>query len=368
MSVRLFLLLSASFLLAACGRDAVAPPPAVAYGMSPAPPPIPLEERAQLIPLAGPIASRDAEISGLAWHGDDLVLLPQYPGRFSSQTDSVNSEEEGADVGALFVLSKADLIAFLDGARDGVLRPRSLRFEAPGLAGKVTGFDGYEAIAFRGNRVFVLIESTPADAVQGYLVEGVMEAGERIRLDAETVTPLPVQARRLSNLSYETLLDTPGGVVALQEANGAIVNPRAEAYRFGADLRLRDSLRVPTIEYRLTDATGLDAAGQFWAVNYFYPGDSVLLRPDLDSLKARFGAGPTHLREATVERLVEFRLDGARIVRTERPPIQLELLGAARSRNWEGIARLGDRGFLLATDKYPETMLAFIPISPDDLP
>jgi hypothetical protein len=30
------------------------------------------------------------------------------------------------------------------------------------------------------------------------------------------------------------------------------------------------------------------------------------------------------------------------------------------ARNWEAIARLDDVGFLLATDKYPETIFAFV--------
>ena len=45
---------------------------------------------------------------------------------------------------------------------------------------------------------------------------------------------------------------------------------------------------------------------------------------------------------------------------TDTPPILLRL-DASVGRNWEGIARLGDRGFLIATDKFPETLLGFVP-------
>jgi len=31
------------------------------------------------------------------------------------------------------------------------------------------------------------------------------------------------------------------------------------------------------------------------------------------------------------------------------------------ARNWEGIVRLDNRGFLLATDKFPTTILGFVP-------
>ena len=356
MPLRLTLVLSAVLTLAACGWDASAP----AAAEERAAPVIPHETRVEQIPLAGPIASRAAELSGLTWHGDDLLLLPQYPGRFSVTSDSVDAAGEASDVGAFFVLAKADVLAFLNGPRDGALRPRLVRFEAPGVAERVVGFDGYEAIVFHGEQVFVLIESSADEAMQGYLVRGTARPDGTIRLDAATVTPLPAQ-EHLHNLSYETLLATSDGVIALEEANGTAVNPHPEAYHFDAASGLRDSLVVPAIEYRLTDATGLDAAGRFWAVNYFFPGDRALLRPGPDVLGATFGLGATHRREATVERLVEMQLVDGRIILTTRAPIQLELLDADHARNWEGLARLDDRGFLLVTDTYPETMLAFIP-------
>ncbi len=46
----------------------------------------------------------------------------------------------------------------------------------------------------------------------------------------------------------------------------------------------------------------------------------------------------------------------------DRAPIQLTLVDEATVRNWEGIARLDGRGFLIATDTYPATILAFVPV------
>ncbi len=354
MHPRVPLLLLALAVLAACHAP---PPPAVAA------PPVAEEEPVLPIPLAGPCADRNAEISSLTWIGGDLVLLPQYPGRFSPDSDSVYAADEGRVSGALCVLARDDLVAFVEGRHRGTLRPRLVPFEAVGVAGAAEGFEGYEAIAFRGSRVYLAVESSGTQAMQGYLVEGAAWRTPDgrlggVRLDARTLVPLPVQAR-VHNLSYETLLVTPRGIVALQEANGAAVNPAPEAYLFDG-VHLRDSLDVPTLEYRLTDATALDAEGRFWGLNYFYPGDYGTLRPGPDSLKLEFGVGPTHQRQAAVERLVEFQIAGDRIVRTDRPPIQLRLLGEGEARNWEGIARLGDLGFLVATDKYPATIFAFV--------
>ncbi len=99
--------------------------------------------------------------------------------------------------------------------------------------------------------------------------------------------------------------------------------------------------------------------------NYFYPGDRALLRPGPDAFGETFGRGPTHRRGPAVERLVEFHLNGERIEPTGRAPIQFEL--HAEARNWEGLARLGGRGFLVATDTYPETLLAFVPAPTDSI-
>ena len=291
--------------LAGCRTDAMrSAPPADVHAVEAAAdtPALPVEERVRLIPLAGPLASRDAEISGLTWHGDRLILLPQYPGRFAVGVDTVDMAGALKDEGALFALPASDLAAFLDGAHGAALRPQPIPFDAPGVAAGVPGFEGYEAIVFQGDRVFVIIESAGAGATHGFLVAGTVAPDGGIRLDAGSLAPLPPQAS-LANLSYETLLATPDGVIALQEANGAAIDPTPEAYRYDGST-LRDSLDVPTLEYRLTDATGVDSAGRFWVMNYFYPGDRALLRPGPDPLEAQFGLGPTHRRGATVERLV----------------------------------------------------------------
>ena len=67
-------------------------------------------------------------------------------------------------------------------------------------------------------------------------------------------------------------------------------------------------------------------------------------------------------RCSTVERLVELRFTDQGIAPTHRPPIQLELIDDEHARNWEGVVRLGRRGMLIATDQYPSTMLAFVPV------
>jgi len=45
---------------------------------------------------------------------------------------------------------------------------------------------------------------------------------------------------------------------------------------------------------------------------------------------------------------------------TDTAPLQLALESDGESRNWEGIVRLDDLGFIIISDKFPKTILAFV--------
>ena len=86
------------------------------------------------------------------------------------------------------------------------------------------------------------------------------------------------------------------------------------------------------------------------------------MKPSKDLLISKYGEGPTHSRSERVERLVEYKINNNRIVLTDNPHIELELEGEKTSRKWEALARYENKGFLIATDKYPTTILAYIPL------
>ena len=110
------------------------------------------------IPISGPVSLPDAEISGMAWYNNTLILLPQYPSRFMGTAD-----------GALFGINKADLMAFLSGQTTSPLEPFEIPFYASDIPASIPGFEGFEAIAFWGDQVFLSIEANPG-AMAGYLV------------------------------------------------------------------------------------------------------------------------------------------------------------------------------------------------------
>lgn len=321
--------------------------------LSTAAPTLPAEAPITRIPLDGPSAETDAEVSGMAWYGDTLFLLPQYPRRAGS---------------ALYAISRDSITAFLDGQGPDTLTPQAVPINTGGLESRIRGFEGFEAITFHENTVYLTIEASPGNTMTSYLVRGTIQPDlSGITLDAASLVQAPVPAQ-ITNFSNEALVvdARPGQAARLYvffEANGtgALAEPSARVY----DLELTDlgPVELYPLEFRLTDATTIDDQGRFWVSNFFFIID-MKIQPESDPLIEQFGLGETHADTVTVERLVELQLPqqpGGSITLTGEPPLQLELDPDLIPRNWEGLVRLDERGFLLVTDMFPETILAFVP-------
>ncbi len=300
--------------------------------------PVPAEPR--LLPLAGPIASPDAEISALCWCGDNLVIVPQHPERFGARPGELG----------LFTVTRQEILDVLDHRRREPLEPRPLVLEAPDLIESLPGWDGLEAVASAGDTIYFAVETELEGRMGGVLLRGTLAPADqplRLRVDTARMATVPLPTD-LPEMSQEALVLAPGRVAVLFEANGLLVNPGAHAALFDAELEYRGTAPLEHVEYRITDATAADAAGRFWVINYFFPGEARLLRP------------PT-VPDQPVEQLLELRLHRGRITHTDRAPLDLRRDPDQPARNWEALARLPGRGFLLMTDRYPATMLAFVP-------
>ena len=301
-------------------------------------------------PTPVPTAAARAELSGLAWDaaGDRLLLLPQFPDRFP---------QPGATA-ALFVLAAADLSAAIaDPSRP--LTPTPIPLFTGGVEEPIARFEGFEAVAVAGDAVYLLVEAgSPGLGMTSYLLRGQFDpARAAITLDPTSLTanPLPVA---YPNHADESLLLVPGEILSFFETNGQYTYPNPQFHRFSPELKPLGAAPFPPLEYRLTDVSALQPDGTFWGLNFFFPGDLEQLI-DPEPLALTYGQGPTHARSIQVERLVHFRCQDGAITRLPEPPIQLVLDGVPR--NWEGLAVLPGRGFLLATDKFPGTLLAFVP-------
>lgn len=304
----------------------------------------------QPIALSAPLDQKSIEISGLAWQSDTLVVLPQYPSRMAPE-----------GMRQLYGLPRDALVQALADTTAAPITPTPIQLTIDGLTSDADVHQGFEAIAFAGRRAYLLMErAQPGGGMDGLLFPGTAASRRQgVTVEAPDAQRLPAQAV-LRNMSYEALTAVGDTVLALFEANGARVNPQPRAHRFDAAGQPAGTVPFPTLEYRLTDATAADAGGRFWVMNYFYPGERDILQPAPDSLALRFGQGRTHRTTEVVERLVEYRYTPTGIRRTKAPPIQL-VLGSETGRNWEGLARF-DGGFLLATDRFPTTLLAYVPV------
>ncbi len=296
------------------------------------------------IPLNGEAAERSLEMSGLAWYGDYLILMPQY----------VNKEAPG-----FYALHKSQINEWLDGDKANALTPEKINLIVPDYAASIGGYQGFEALCFSGKKAYLVMESKHDGVMDSYLVTGTMDFKNRkltINGDKLETIPLPVN---IKNMGFESILKYKYRLMILFEANGINVNPNANAEFYTTSLKYEASVKFPNIEYRLTDVTEVDGRGRFWALNYFWPGEKKRLKPGEDLILKDVEEGETHQQFDHVERLVEYKIRSNEISRTDTPPIQLVI--NEKSRNWEGLARLDKKGFLMIVDEHPRTILAFVP-------
>jgi hypothetical protein len=300
--------------------------------------------------FSGPLNDREAEVSGMAWRGDLLAILPQDPIRFG---------REG--MLGFFAIPGDQISAKIDGRRPGPLDPELIDVEAAGLMRVIAGFDGLEAVGMIEDRVYLTVEAKDDTVMAGYLVCGhTSKVNGRVVMDMTKLTSIPLGCN-IPNVAEESIVIDGRRVITLSEANGRNVMPEPQAKVFDETVNYLGALPFPQIEYRVTDATALDDQGRFWVINYFYPPERAKLKPAPDPELARFGAPENYVLDGCIERLLELQLTSDdRIIRTDTPPIYLSL-DAEGCRNWEAIVRLEDRGFLLMTDKYPGTLLVFVP-------
>jgi hypothetical protein len=313
---------------------------------------IPLLEEHSLIelPLHGEAANSENEYSGLAWWNDSLILLPQYPSGIWGNQES-----------RLYLIEKTNLLAFLENPKLEI-EIQTIPFLDAFTGQEISGFEGYEAIEFIGDSVYLTIEASPNGKMKAYVVKGVVEQAngtlQSIRLDQRLWLELETQNDN-RNASYEALTTDGEFLYAFFEQNGVEQNLQPLVLKINQDLVVVDDLPIDPVNFRLTDASKIDENGEFWMINYFFPGDTHL-KVNSDAISAKYGLGKSHLENEVVERLLKFKLDEKGVNLVEETPVYLELLPKNVARNWEGLVELDDIGFLLISDKFPNSILSFV--------
>ena len=299
------------------------------------------EVKVQEIQLSGLITDAKQEISGMDWYQDRLFLLPENMGGF------------------LFSISEGEILDAIVGIKKVPITPKKTRFKTPDYSSLIKGFDGFEAIAFNEDKVYISIEAERDGKMIAYLAWGVINSKSlEVNIGEDHILPMntPIQ---LDNMSFESLLIDNNDIIMIYEANGSNLRKDARQNVYSSKNGITSHINFPNIEYRITDVTRMDNNGRFWAINYFWPGDKKLLSPGEDNVLNKVKQGSTHSKSNQIERLIEFEMSAGEISISDTKPIQL-FLESDESRNWEAIARLGNRGLLIATDKHPRMILGYV--------
>jgi hypothetical protein len=309
--------------------------------------------------LAGDAAARGNEYSGLAWHGDDLFLLPQWSPRGLARARA----QPGFTRPFVYRIAGARLRAWIDGRDRAPIAPERVDFDLLDLD-RNPDYQGFEALAFDGDRAALTVERGDRDRMSGLLVTARLDPARGLVLDRDALTlDVPI---RSDNHAYEALTLVDGAWLALFEANGmdtACASSALRVERRGGEPR---AVAVESIPYRVTDATTADADGRFWVTQYSYRdvGDTAECERTIRAVgcfQEAVDCDPRGGATRSVERLVELRADGVSVRATGQV---IRFVREERARNWEGVARLDRRGFIVATDEWPRTILGFVP-SPD---
>ena len=139
------------------------------------------EAPVQLIPIQGEISLPDAEVSGMTWYGDLLLILPQYPENYPSAGGSPS----------LFAVAKADILDHIDGSATAPLETIRIPINNTQFTGQIPGYEGFEAIAVDGDQVFLSIEANDLGTMRGYLIQGsILEGTSAIDLNHESLVEM----------------------------------------------------------------------------------------------------------------------------------------------------------------------------------
>jgi len=288
--------------------------------------------------LSGDITNPDNEISGMDWYQGLLFMIPENLNKF------------------IYAIPKIELDNYFLSTNPIPIIPRKIRLKTPNYNNLINGFDGFEAIAFYKDNVFLSIEAKSNNHMKGFIAWGTSDPLTQeifIPLDNLIEIETPIQ---IDNMSYESIIANGNDLILLYEANGVNLQKSPEHKVFSIIEFSTSKIISSNIEYRITDATKIDSNGKFWCINYLWPGDKIKLKPHKEFYLNEIEKNNNYKQ---IERLIEFELKNGKILLTENEPINFELENDI-SRNWEGIVRYGKDSFLIVTDKYPRMILGMV--------
>lgn len=293
-------------------------------------------------------SDRNAEFSSLCWYDENLILLPQYPSYSRKKIDK--------DI--IFMLSKDKLASAVKNRGKKVTDMERIEVVNNQTYKILPGYEGFEGICYDGEYFYLTVEYNSA-STQAVIVKATLDEEKKqleILNDQHLILDLPTN---VFNASYESIFVYDEHIYAIFEANGRTVNHNRIAKKISKDFATVENIRFESIEYRITDVTSFDSTGRGWAINYFWPGDADHYLPYEDFIPNKFS--DENNVEIGVERIIPLIIIGNKIEYDDsREPVYIKKEKRDVSYNWEGIVSYGDDYFLLATDKFPKTVLRLL--------
>jgi hypothetical protein len=292
----------------------------------------------QPVILPGSLRAGGREISGLAIHSDRLYFLAE------NRNDHLRVPSSGVYSVALEGLKGSDLSQ----PRTIASSQKHLIIGIDTIRERISGYQGLEALAIRGDRFFMTVE-TDARVDSCYLITGTLHEG-RFVVDLDRLLALkkPVlpNGEKVFNAGFEALSVQGRYLYSFFEFNGFSEN---YAYRINLKSFKASPVRVrQKIPFRLTD-TSHWSRRKMIGINYFFPlkAEAIYQRDLSDEERPliRDAAGALH----PFARLVVFKRNRGSIQVRK----YIDLPKAFWTSNWEGIVR-HQEGVLLVNDKFIE--------------
>jgi len=277
----------------------------------------------EMINLAKQFTDRHLEFSGLDWYGDSLFFLTQIPSKYDNH---------------IFFSTRQEIHDALHKSDSLYLHP--INFKQEGVADKIGKIPDYEAIAFKGDSVYLLIEAE--NPMSSFIVQGMID-NDGITIQKETVKQIPLK-NDLSEIACEALIIKQDKIYVFYEANGANILNNPQVFCFDLSLNSQPPVSFENLEYRITDATQLLNDNSFWIINHLWSGEIKLLNPAEEKLIP----STYNSNKDGINRLIKLQFDGDRVKISNRHPLMLE----NGLWNWEGLAVLDSMSFLIVNDEF----------------
>jgi hypothetical protein len=223
------------------------------------------QKKYQVLHLPDSINSVNEEFSGMALFGKRLYLLPQYGNHKDSKLDGLFS---------IYSIGTDSLKRNIDGKDSCISNYRTIYVtNLDKLPDSIKQYyEGFEAIAFVGNQVYLSIETVDSSDYC-FLIKGMIDTAN----NKVTIDPVHTLSLRrypyIKNAGFESLtyLQKEKKLIALYEFNampnggiGYLIDP-SFSYK-------PKKISIPFLHFRITDAQA-NSTGKIYALNYHYGGD-----------------------------------------------------------------------------------------------